>query len=242
MNMTAKTRAGIIAGVATGALALAALAGTAVANAADSTPSPSTSQSADARPDRQHTPEEALTGDAAAKVKAAVVAKYPGATIDRMEKDSDGTSVYEAHITKADGTHVTVMLDASYAITGEEAFGGKGAKGGHGRGDHGAARTPEEALTGDAAAKVKAAVVAKYPGATIDRMEKDSDGMSVYEAHITKADGTHVTVMLDASYAITGEEAFGGKGGHGHGRGDASKPSGSSSTEKGAGTASPTAA
>jgi uncharacterized membrane protein YkoI len=230
MNMTAKTRAGIIAGVATGALALAALAGTAVANAADSTPSPSTSQSADAKPDRQHTPEEPLTGDPAAKVKAAVEAKYPGATIDRMEKDSDGASVYEAHITKADGTHVTVMLDASYAITGEEAFGGKGAKGGrggmggHARGDHGAAHTPEEALTGDPAAKVKAAVEAKYPGATIDRMEKDSDGASVYEAHITKADGTHVTVMLDASYAITGEDAFGGKGG------------------KGGSTASPTAA
>lgn len=134
MNRTAKTRAGIIAGVATGALALAALAGTAVATAADGTPSPSTSQSADAAPDRQHTPEEALTGDPAAKVKAAVEAKYPGATIDRMEKDSDGMSVYEAHITKADGTHVTVMLDASFAITGEQAFGGKG---GHGRGDHG---------------------------------------------------------------------------------------------------------
>ena len=44
-------------------------------------------------------------------------------------------------------------------------------------------------------------------------MEKDSDGKSVYEAHITKADGTHVTVMLDASYAITGEDAS-GPGGH----------------------------
>ena len=55
--------------------------------------------------------EEQLTGDTAAKVKAAVEAKYAGATIDRMEKDADGGGVYEAHITKADGSHVTVLED-----------------------------------------------------------------------------------------------------------------------------------
>ena len=59
-----------------------------------------------------------------------------------MEKDADGQSVYEAHITKADGTHVTVLLDASYAITGEQAggpggHGGKGGKGGNDGGRHG---------------------------------------------------------------------------------------------------------
>jgi hypothetical protein len=31
-----------------------------------------------------------LTGDTAAKVKAAALAKYPGATIQRVETDSDG--------------------------------------------------------------------------------------------------------------------------------------------------------
>ena len=219
MGMTSKTRAGLIAGIATGALAIAALAGTTVANAADSTPTPSQSAPASqGRQDMQRAPEEVLTGDAAAKVKAAVEAKYPDATIDRMEKDADGESVYEAHITKADGSHVTVLLDASYAITGESAH-GPGGKGGRGPG-----RAPEEVLTGDAAAKVKAAVEAKYPDATIDRMEKDADGESVYEAHITKADGSHVTVLLDASYAITGESAHGpggkghgGRGGHRHG-------------------------
>lgn len=47
-----------------------------------------------------------------------MLAEYPGATIDRLETDSDG--VYEAHITKADGTEVTVGVDKSFAVTGEE--------------------------------------------------------------------------------------------------------------------------
>ena len=47
-------------------------------------------------------------------------------------------------------------------------------------------RPDEKLLTGTTAAKVKAAALAKYPGATIQRVETDSDG--VYEAHVvTKA-------------------------------------------------------
>lgn len=133
MGMSSKTRAGIVAAAAAGTVALAALAGTSVANAASSStnPSPNPSQSADqGRATGQQRPiEEALTGDTAIKVKAAVEAKYADATNDRMEKDADGQSVYEAHITKADGTHATVMLDAAFAITGEQA-GGPGGKGG----------------------------------------------------------------------------------------------------------------
>ena len=54
--------------------------------------------------------------------------KYPGATFVRVETDSDG--VYEAHITKADGSAVTVEVNKSFAVTGEER------RGGFGRGDH----------------------------------------------------------------------------------------------------------
>lgn len=75
-------------------------------------------------------------------------------------------------------------------------------------------RADETLLTGDAAQSVKDAVLAKYPGATFVRVETDSDG--VYEAHITKADGTATTVELDKDFAITGEEA-GGPGGGGPG-------------------------
>ena len=137
MRHSNKARTGLVAGAALAALALTGIAGANLANAANGTPTPSSSQSTKST-DATGTgrvAEEALTGDAAAKVKAAGEAKYPGATIERMEKDADGGSVYEAHITKADGTHVTVGLDASYTITGEQA-GGRGGKGGHhGHGD-----------------------------------------------------------------------------------------------------------
>ena len=59
-----------------------------------------------------HGPNETvLTGTTAEKVKAAALAANPGATIIRVETDSEG-SPYEAHITKADGTQVTVKIDA----------------------------------------------------------------------------------------------------------------------------------
>jgi hypothetical protein len=75
-------------------------------------------------------------------------------------------------------------------------------------------RSDETLLTGDTAAKVTAAAKAKEPGATIERVETDSDG--VYEAHMVRADGTHITVQVDASFAITGVQE-GGPGGGGGG-------------------------
>jgi hypothetical protein len=73
-------------------------------------------------------------------------------------------------------------------------------------------RSDEELLTGTTLAKVTAAVKAKYPDATFQRVETDSDG--VYEAHLL-VDGKPVTVEVDKSFAITGTEAAptGGKPG-----------------------------
>ena len=71
-------------------------------------------------------------------------------------------------------------------------------------------RSDEKLLTGDTAAKVTAAARAKEPTATIERVETDSDG--VYEAHLVGADGTHVTVKVDASFAVTAVQE-GGPGG-----------------------------
>jgi uncharacterized membrane protein YkoI len=48
----------------------------------------------------------------------AALAKYPNATIQRVETDSDG--VYEAHIVTADDERLTVELDEDFAITGTE--------------------------------------------------------------------------------------------------------------------------
>ena len=71
----------------------------------------------------------------------------------------------------------------------------------------------ETLLTGTTAEKVKAAALAAVPGGTIIRIETDSDG-SPYEAHVTKSDGSQVTVKVDASFAVTSTESgFGGPGG-----------------------------
>ena len=71
----------------------------------------------------------------------------------------------------------------------------------------------ETPLTGTTAAKVKAAVLATYPGATVHRVETDSDG--VYEAHMVRADGTHITVQVGADFQVTNViEGGAGKGGH----------------------------
>jgi hypothetical protein len=75
----------------------------------------------------------------------------------------------------------------------------------------------ETLLTGTTAEKVKAAALASVPGGTIIRVETDSDG-SPYEAHVTKADGTQVTVKVDAGFKVTAtEQGFGGGPAHGPG-------------------------
>jgi len=70
----------------------------------------------------------------------------------------------------------------------------------------------EVLLTGDTADKVRAAAQAAVPGATIQRVETDAEG-SPYEAHMTKSDGTNVTVKVDNNYKVTNIENDGA--GHG---------------------------
>jgi uncharacterized membrane protein YkoI len=62
----------------------------------------------------QRSDETPLTGDALAKVTAVAEAQVPGGTVVRVETDADGNAKYEAHMTKADGTPVTVYVDANY--------------------------------------------------------------------------------------------------------------------------------
>jgi uncharacterized membrane protein YkoI len=193
-----------VTAVAGGALAGAILAGGMPAFATSSlSPSSSASGATGERGEGDHgdhAAEQALTGSTAAKVRAAALAKLPGATVERLEKDSDG-AVYEAHLVKSDGTRVTVKLDASFTVTGVET-GGPGEQDGRGHGG----RAGEVALTGEKAAKAKAAALAKLPGATVVRVETDADG-ATYEAHVTKADGTEATVKMDASFTVTSVEA-----------------------------------
>ena len=46
------------------------------------------------------------------------MAKYPDATIQRVETDSDG--VYEAHIVTADGEQLIVQVGEDFTITGTQ--------------------------------------------------------------------------------------------------------------------------
>jgi hypothetical protein len=63
-------------------------------------------------------------------------------------------------------------------------------------------RSDETLLTGDTAAKVRSAALAEVAGATIVRVETDADGHAVYEAHMTKQDGTPVTVYVDQQFDV----------------------------------------
>jgi hypothetical protein len=81
-------------------------------------------------------------------------------------------------------------------------------------------RAGETVLTGTNAAKATAAALAAVPGGTVDKVETDADG-AVYEAHMTKADGTKVTVKFDKNFAVTAIQAGMGAGPAGDRRGGA---------------------
>ena len=120
--------------VAAGALVLAGFGGGAAlalsGSASADTGSTSYSGAAGETADGGHAGETPLTGTTADKVEAAALAKYPGATIDRLETDSAG--VYEAHVTTAAGDDVIVQVGKDFTVTGTQTGGG-----GHGgRGDH----------------------------------------------------------------------------------------------------------
>ena len=55
----------------------------------------------------------------AATSSATPSASVPGATIERVETDAEG-SPYEAHMVTSDGTHVTVKVDSSFKVTNVE--------------------------------------------------------------------------------------------------------------------------
>ena len=137
--MQKKTTALLVSTGIAGVLAGGVLAGTMSANAADDSSSSGTSSTssyaAPAAPGSagsgdgtangntdptkpMRSDETLLTGDTATKVTAAVKAKYPSATFQRVETDSDG--VYEAHILVS-GKPMTVEVDKSFTVTGTEA-------------------------------------------------------------------------------------------------------------------------
>jgi uncharacterized membrane protein YkoI len=139
--MSETTRGSHTKAVAVTALALGlAAGGYGVAQAADgsgsatssssgstaATTQPGVPTSGNARPSDsswggQRSDETLLTGDTKSKVEAAAVAKVgTGATVVRVETDADGHAAYEVHMTKADGTPVTVYVATSFDVVSVE--------------------------------------------------------------------------------------------------------------------------
>ena len=97
----------------------------AASGSGSSSSTPTATNAAPAQPSgqpwgHQRSDETLLTGDALAKVTAAAEAKVSGGTVVRVETDADGHAKYEAHMTKADGSPVTVYVDANYDVVSVE--------------------------------------------------------------------------------------------------------------------------
>ena len=180
--------------VAVGALGFG---GSAIAGAADTTPSSGTKPS----PSRNGPPQrEALSSSVAAKVKAAALAKLPGATVVRTEAGGPYGSAYHAHVKTAAGAQKVVLVNDSFEATAVQADQGRGGKGrGAPRGGRGAG---EKALTGDTKDKVEAAVLAKYAGATIVRTETNGDSSAPYESHIKTSAGKELEVLVSKDFKV----------------------------------------
>jgi hypothetical protein len=69
--------------------------------------------------------ETQLTGSDGRTATRAALAAVPGGRIYRAETDA-GDGIYEVHMTRADGTPVTVKLDKSFTVTKVEAGMGTG--------------------------------------------------------------------------------------------------------------------
>jgi uncharacterized membrane protein YkoI len=184
---------------AVAALGALGLGGAAIAGAAGSGSSSgtsatatSTSQTQAQRPQRQ-----ALSSDAAAKVKAAALAKVPGATVRSTEAGGPYGTPYHAHITTSGGTRQVVLVNASFEATTVQAEQARGARGGPGHRGGG-----ETALTGETKEKVEAAVRAKYSGATILRTETNGDSTAPYESHVETSDGKELEVLVSKGFEV----------------------------------------
>ena len=111
-------------GIAGGSYGLASAAsgnGSSSTSSSAGATTPVATQATPARPWGGQRPDETLlTGDTESKVRAAALAKVSGGTIVRVETDADGNAAYEAHMTKSDGTPVTVYVDKSYNVVSVE--------------------------------------------------------------------------------------------------------------------------
>jgi len=104
------------------------------------------------------------------------------------------------------GSSSTTSSDAGAvaSMMGLGATGMPGAPNGHDR-SSAPVRSDESSLSSADAATVKAAALKAVPGGTVYRIEADA-GDGAYEAHMTRSDGSLVTVKLDKSFTVTAVE------------------------------------
>jgi hypothetical protein len=111
------------------ALAALALGGAALADAASNNSGGSAQPPAQGgRPPGPHVgangkQEQPLAVGAATKVKDAALAKVSGGTVERVETDVDHGSPYEAHVRKADGTELEVLVNKDFQVTAVNTMG-----------------------------------------------------------------------------------------------------------------------
>jgi len=112
----------VAAGLISGGVLLSAPAASATESATSVSPSASNSTTQTApttgtahKSHLRHSKTTPLTGAVAAKVKAVALAKYPGATVRRVDTDSHGT--YEAHLVTTAGVRVTVKVGKDFTVT-----------------------------------------------------------------------------------------------------------------------------
>jgi hypothetical protein len=111
----------VIVGVAAGSYGIAnAASGSGGSAASSSAAAAVNSQSAPRGWGGQRSDETLLTGETKSKVEAAALAAVSGGTIVRVETDADGNAAYEAHMTKADGTPVTVYVNKDFDVVSVE--------------------------------------------------------------------------------------------------------------------------
>ena len=107
--------AAVVLGVAGGSYGVAS-----AASGSGSSTTATTTPSTQPKWGGQRSDETLLTGDTLAKVTEAAQAKVSGGTIIRVETDADGNARYEAHMTRADGTPVTVYVAEDFNVVSVE--------------------------------------------------------------------------------------------------------------------------
>jgi hypothetical protein len=74
----------------------------------------------------------------------------------------------------------------------------------------------EKTVTGEAAAKAKAAALASVGGGTAGAVTGDFRNSGDYEVEVTKSDGSKLTVRLDSAFKVESHPGGPGSGGPGH--------------------------